>query len=98
TRSTPLVGSNPPKNQLTTYTYDPSHPGDVTSISDPNQKVWPSSYDTAGNLVNTTDPLGDKTQYCYDSVGRKTAEIAPKGWASSVTCATASPAPYTTYF
>src|SRR5207302_151460 len=98
-RSTPLVGSNPPKSQVITYAYgDNSHPGDVTSVTDPDSKVWPSTYDVNGNLASTTDPLGDKTQYCYDGVGRKTAEIAPKGWASGVTCATSPPAVFTTYF
>jgi RHS repeat-associated protein len=96
--STPLVGAVPAQAKLTTYTYgDVSHPGDVTSITDPNAKVWPSSYSASGDLASSTDPLGNKAQSCYDNVGRSTATIAPKGFASGVTCATTSPAAYTTY-
>jgi RHS repeat-associated protein len=90
--STPLVGSAPAVSKTTTYSYaDALHPGDVTSITDADAKVWPETWDASGNLASVTDPLGNKTQGCYDTVGRQTKVIAPKGSAAGVTCATVNP-------
>src|SRR5581483_3837165 len=97
--STPLVGSSPAVSKDTIYTYgDATHPGDVTSITDPDGKVWSRTWDTYGNLSTESDPITpthDVTTYCYDTVGRKTREISPKGTAAGVTCSTPNPA-YTT--
>jgi RHS repeat-associated protein len=76
--SRPLVGTS--STQTTTYTYgDTSHPGDLTSITDPNGKVTTLEYDTAGNLISETDPLGNETTHGYDSAGRRTSTVSPKG-------------------
>jgi RHS repeat-associated protein len=95
-RSTPVVdpqGIEPYGVSAVTSTYgDSSHPGDVTSVTDPNNQAWPVTYDTHGDIASVSDPLGDKTRYCYDTIGRRTAVIAPKGSVSGVTCSTASPA------
>ncbi|MGH9277085.1 MAG: DUF6531 domain-containing protein, partial [Acidimicrobiales bacterium] len=49
--STPLT-SQPGVNRLTRYVHgDPGHPGDVTSMVDPNAKTWEYSYDAYGNLA-----------------------------------------------
>jgi RHS repeat-associated protein len=74
-----------------------SHPDDVTSITDARTKTWSATYNASGDVVTSTDPLGDKTQTCYDNISRKTATISPRGFAAGVTCATASPAAFTTY-
>lgn len=96
--STPLVGSSPAVARTTTFTYaDAAHPGDVTSITDPDAKVWAQSYDVSGNLATSTDPLNNTSRSCYDTVGRRTRAIAPKGTAAGVTCATSNPT-YTTIF
>jgi YD repeat-containing protein len=97
--SAPLVGSTPAVSQKTTFHYDDaSHPGDVTSLTDPNAKTTTFTYDANGDRTSVTDPLGNKAVTCDDVVGRKTATIAPKGTASGVTCASASPAAFTTYY
>lgn len=78
--STPLVGSNPPRAKTVVYNYgDASHPGDVTSVTDENGKVWRLEYDAAGYLSATVDPLGHRTTHSYDAAGRRTSTVAPRG-------------------
>lgn len=84
-RSTPLVGTA--QNQVFAYGYgDATHPGDVTSVTDPDGKVWHDSYNLNGYLNIATDPLGDATRYCYDGVGRPTQTITPIGSNRGITC------------
>ena len=81
-----------------TYAYtDGSHPGDVTSMTDPRGKIWQYAYDTYGLRATVTDPTSKVTQSCYDTVGRRTRLITPKGVAASVTCTSSSPT-YTTLY
>jgi RHS repeat-associated protein len=98
-RSTPVIdpsGYEAYGVQVMTSTYgDPTHPGDITSVTDPNGQVWTATYDTHGNLASAADPLGDTTLYCHDGIGRQTAQISPKGFAAGVTCSTPNPT-YTT--
>jgi len=76
TSSTP-VGT---QTATTTYTYgDASHPGDVTSISDPDLKVWQYAYDQYGVRNKVTDPLNDITTSAHDNVGRLLSAVSPKG-------------------
>src|SRR5207302_2650458 len=97
--STPLVGSSPAQSQATSYTYgDTSHPGDVTGMTDPDSKSWSYTYDTYGDQSTATDPLSNKALTCYDTVGRRTSSTTPNGTAAGVTCASTSPAAYTTYY
>jgi RHS repeat-associated protein len=77
-RSRPLVGTS--DYQVTSYTYgDVQHPGDVTAMTDPDNKTWSYGYDSYGDLTSSTDPLGNKTTFGYDTIGRKTSQVAPKG-------------------
>jgi YD repeat-containing protein len=77
--STP-VGS---QTATTSYSYgDPTHPGDVTAMTDPNGHTWRYTRDASGDLASVTDPLGDKTSYTYDAIGRRLTAVAPKGNAS----------------
>jgi YD repeat-containing protein len=95
--SAPLVGSSPAAAKLTIYNHgDGAHPGDVTSVTDPNGKVWGFTYDADGDVASATDPLGAKTQYCFDTLGRATGVIAPRGSVSGVTCSTPNPSFTTT--
>lgn len=64
----------------TTYAYgDPAHPGDVTSVTDPNGHVWTLAYDLYGNRTKIADPLGNATTSAFDKIGRLTATTAPRG-------------------
>ena len=87
-----------------TYHHDsPSHPGDVTSVTDPRGKTTSYTYDTYGQLTAQTDPLGNKTTYsyscspagpgCRSNIGLIYATVNPKG---NVTGAT--PADFTTSY
>jgi RHS repeat-associated protein len=89
--STPFVGSSPAVSQTTAYAYtDPHHPGDPTSMTDPNLHTWSYSYDTYGDLASRMDQDGDKTTYtysctggpiagCYSNLGLLYTTVAPKG-------------------
>jgi YD repeat-containing protein len=78
--STPLVGSNPAQSKVTSYTYgDSAHPGDVTAMTDPDNKVWHRSYDTYGDLTSSTDPLGNVTTYSYSTIGWLQSTVSPRG-------------------
>ncbi len=76
--STPLSGTS--DSRTTNYVYgDGTHPGDVSSLMDPNGKAWQFSYDADGDLAASTDPVGDKTTYSYDAIGRRTSAVSPRG-------------------
>ena len=80
TTSTPLVGSMPLVNQVATNVYgDSGHPGDVTTVTDPDGKNTVNTYDTYGDALSTTDPTGLKTSYTYNLVGWKLTEVTPAG-------------------
>jgi YD repeat-containing protein len=98
--TTPLVGSIPPVSKATGYSIDNTagRVGDVLSVTDPDGKVWSKTWDSYGNLSTESDPITpthDVTTYCYDTVGRATRVISPKGTAAGITCATSNPT-YTT--
>jgi RHS repeat-associated protein len=94
TTSTPLVGSSPLQHAVTTNTYgDSTHPGDVTAVTDPDNKQWLRSYDTDGDLASTTDPLGDKATYTYNSIGWLQSAVSPRGNVTG-----ANPAQFTTSY
>ena len=75
--STPLVGTT--QTAVVSYTYDPSHPGDVTQVTDPTGKVWKYTYDQYGDRATSTDPAGDKRTFVYDVLGRVTSSVSPRG-------------------
>lgn len=91
TTSTPLVGQTG-VDKIVSYAYgDTEHPGDVTTMTDPDEKVWEYTYDTYGNQTSNTDPLGNVTEYCYDTIGRRTRTITPRGVDAGDTCTISSP-------
>lgn len=75
--STPLVGSG--SSSVSTLSYDPNHPGDVSKVTDPDNKNWQFAYDSYGNSVKAIDPLNDTTTYAYDVVGRMTSMVSANG-------------------
>ena len=90
--SRPLTGTS--ETQKTTYTYgDPSHPGDVTAITDPDSRTWKYFYDAYGDRISTTDPVGNKTTSAYNTVGWLTSTTSPRG-----NVAGANPASFTTTY
>ncbi|MHB8509715.1 MAG: RHS repeat-associated core domain-containing protein [Candidatus Dormibacteria bacterium] len=86
--SRPLSGTS----QIPTSRYfyeDPSHPGDMTRMTDPNGNDWRFSYDAAtGQVIATTDPLGNRTTNTYDGIGRLTTMVPPDGNVTNGTPAT----------
>jgi RHS repeat-associated protein len=93
TVSTPLLNDSGGATRTTTYGYDPAHPGDVISVTDPLNKVWTQSFDSYGDLVATADPLGNTTRFAYDTPkGWLTSMVAPKGAAAGLTAPCTPPA------
>jgi RHS repeat-associated protein len=89
--STPLVGTMPLQHQVTDYYHaDSAHPGDVTSMKDPDLQTWTYTYDSYGDQQTLEDPLGDTATTCYNPDGWKTATYTPL--AGSITCANPPPA------
>ncbi len=76
---------------LTTYAYDPAHPGDMVASTDPDGHTTTYGYDAFGDRMSVTDPLSHTTTYRYDPIGRKTSMVRPNG-----NLAGANPISYTT--
>jgi RHS repeat-associated protein len=81
--------------RTTTYSYgDPTHPEDVTSVTDPEGKVWSYTYDLdTGDRIGEEDPLGNETTFAFNDAGWLTSVVSPRGNASGAT-----PADFTTTF
>jgi len=76
--STPLSGTT--QVQLTSNLYDDNgHPGDITSMTDPDGNTAKYTYDTYGNRNSVTDPLGDTTTTTYNLDGWPLSVIDPRG-------------------
>jgi RHS repeat-associated protein len=96
--STPLTGSSPPSARTVTFSHsDTSHPGDVTSVTDPLGNDWDIDYDADGNVTSTTDPLANAARSCYDPAGRLTRSISAAGVDAGETCSATSPSHSTLY-
>ncbi len=92
TSSRPLTTTG--QSALTTYTYgDSVHPGDVTAMTDPDDKAWHYAYDQYGDRTQTTDPAGDLTTAQYNSIGWETSSVSPLGNVTG-----GSPSAYTTTY
>lgn len=66
--------------RLTSFTYDTVHPEDLTSVTDPEGKVWSYGYDpSTGYRVSETDPTGNETTYGFNAAGWLTSATSPKG-------------------
>lgn len=83
-----LDGAGVPVVAATRWLYDDAaHPGDATRVIDPNGNTWRSTFTAAGYLSSSTDPLGNVTSYCTNSVGWRTAVVSPAATAAGTTCA-----------
>ena len=74
-----LLTVKDPRLQVTTIAYNSF--GQPLSVQGPIATEPPTTfaYDTNGNLVTTTDPLGNATQRVYDAVSRLTSLTDPRG-------------------
>ena len=64
------ANSNP-----TSFTYDPTHPEQLSSAADPLGNTVRYGYDTMGRLTSFTDAKGAKTTYGYDSVSERVTSV-----------------------
>ena len=82
--STPLSGASLPAT--TTYAHtDTSHPGDTTSVTDPDGNTTTLSYTPNGDLASNTNPLGNTTTYTYDALGQRLTTVTPSGKTTTYT-------------
>ncbi|HEX6699542.1 MAG TPA: RHS repeat-associated core domain-containing protein [Gaiellaceae bacterium] len=77
TVSRPLNGTQ--TKTITSGYGDVGHPGDITSVTDPNGHVSTLTYDSQGDLASITDALGDKTTLTYDPLGERISAVSPRG-------------------
>jgi RHS repeat-associated protein len=84
----------PAPTRTTNFYYDDTaHPADRTRIVNPNGNTTTATYDTAGDLASSTDPLGQKTLSGYDTArGWLTSTVAPSGTAAGTTTSCTPPA------
>ncbi|WP_203904805.1 ricin-type beta-trefoil lectin domain protein [Virgisporangium aliadipatigenens] len=66
------TGADPPRT--TAWTYDPA--GRLTSEKRPDNTVTTQDWDTAGDLVGSTDPSGPALRYTYDDAHRRVETTA----------------------
>jgi RHS repeat-associated protein/fimbrial isopeptide formation D2 family protein len=66
---------NGPVGHTTRYTYDAN--GNRKSVFDGKQHTTDSTYFNDSLLKDATDPVGDKTSYVYDGIGKPLAVVSP---------------------
>jgi RHS repeat-associated protein len=82
------VSGNVIATQLTQYNHgDANHPGDVTSMVDPDNKTWTYGYDSYGNRNSTSDPLGDRTTLTFNADNWLLTSVSARGNVSGCNCA-----------
>ena len=64
---------------VTHFAYDPTHPGDVLTITNTIGNQWHYSYDGNGYVIRATNPLNESTLHSYDSLGRVLVTTSPRG-------------------
>jgi YD repeat-containing protein len=82
--------------QRTAFAVDtaPATAGDVTSVTDPRDKVWlQQGFNAAGQPTRRVDPLGNTTRYGIDAAtGWLTSEVSSRGSAAGVVAGCTPPA------
>jgi RHS repeat-associated protein len=81
--SQPLIQSN--QIATTRYGYDPVHPGDAISKTDPLNNTWRTTYDTYGYVSSSVNPLNENTSYAHDALGRQLSVTSPRGYTATTT-------------
>jgi RHS repeat-associated protein len=62
---------------VTQFGYDPLHPGDVLTVTNPLNNSWRTTYDSYGYVLSTTDPLTETTRFTHDPLGRLLSVVDP---------------------
>ena len=90
--STGIVGSAP--TQTTNFYYDDaSHPGDLTRTVDPDGNTTTTTYDAYGDVASSTDALGNKTLYGYNTgTGWQISMVSPLGVVAGTSTSCTPPA------
>lgn len=92
--SRPLVGTG--STQTSVFHYDdPAHPGDLTSMTDPDGKVWLYGYNGQGDQTSVTDPLGNKTTATFNVDGQQVTAVSARGNVAGCGCTAAYTTGYT---
>jgi RHS repeat-associated protein len=91
--SRPLVGTSQVQTTLFNHA-DSSHPGDVTSMVDPDGKTWTYGYNANGYRSSVRDPLGNTATSTFNTDGWLLTTVSPKGNVSGCGCTSA----YTTVY
>ncbi|MDY0810706.1 colicin E3/pyocin S6 family cytotoxin [Kitasatospora purpeofusca] len=79
--------------QANLYYDDSAHPADGTRAVDARGNTSSNTYDSAGNVVSSTDPENNQTKYGYDlGRGKLTSVVLPVGVAAGTTPGCAPPA------
>ena len=65
------------QTQMTVNGYD-DH-GQLTSVTDPLERVTRYAYNDAGDRTRETNPAGETTTWAYDTDSRMTASVSPRG-------------------
>jgi YD repeat-containing protein len=85
-----LTTTNPLGNTTTDAYGDPSHPGDLTSVTDPDGRVTAYTYDADGDLASTSvspsSGTSDTTTYAHNVDGELTCMVLPGEVAEGITC------------
>lgn len=71
------------QNQITQYTYD--NQGNVTSITDPLNRITSNQYDALNRLIQVTDPNQGQTQYGYDGIDQLISVTDPRSLVTGYT-------------
>jgi RHS repeat-associated protein len=69
-------------NHTTTYSWSPST--QTETITDPRGKVWKETFSN-NELIKRVDPLGDTTQYVFDSNMNETAVTDARNYTTTMT-------------
>jgi YD repeat-containing protein len=74
---------------------DRQHPGDVTSITDPDRRVRTITYDGHGNRasvrISPSNGVTNTTETFYDLDGEPVCQAAPKAVAAGASCPNGGP-------
>jgi RHS repeat-associated protein len=93
-----LQSSTDADGNVTTYAHaDTAHPGDVTSVTDPDARVASMTYDPAGNLAtSTTTPtagVNNTAEYSHDADSQLVCSVSAVKRAAGIHCPTPGTTP-----
>ena len=54
--------------------------GNLTQITEPGNLIYTAAYNSNGDIISSTDPIGNIFTYNYDALGNPTTVTAPNGY------------------